>query len=51
MGADTPPGMEHHSGSAITISLSGDDSAELHGYWGALSKTGTVATPLRAPGT
>jgi PhnB protein len=46
MGADTPPGMEHQSGSAITVSLSGDDGAELHGYWDALSAGGTVTTPL-----
>jgi PhnB protein len=45
MGADTPPGMERREGSAITISLSGDDS-ELRGYWDKLSSGGTVTMPL-----
>jgi len=46
MGADTPPGMEHKPGDNIAVSLSGDDSAELHGYWDKLSDGGTVTTPL-----
>lgn len=46
MGADTPPGMEHHPGDNITISLSGDDADKLRGYWEKLSEGGKVATPL-----
>jgi PhnB protein len=46
MAADTPPGMEHNPGTAITVSLSGDDVAELRGYWEQLSAGGTVSTPL-----
>ncbi len=46
MGADTPPGSELHPGDNITISLSGDDDAELRGYWAKLSDGGTVALPL-----
>ena len=46
MGADTPPGMDHQPGGAITISLSGDDEAELRGYWDGLSDGGTVTMPL-----
>jgi PhnB protein len=46
MGADTPPGMDHQPGGAITISLSGDDEAELRGYWDGLSEGGTVTLPL-----
>ena len=46
MGADTPPGMEHTPGNNISISLSGDDDAELRGYWDALSAGGTVVMPL-----
>jgi Uncharacterized protein conserved in bacteria len=46
MGADTPPGMEHQSGSAITISLSGDDAIDLHAYWDKLSASGSVSVPL-----
>ncbi|HEX2704409.1 MAG TPA: VOC family protein [Candidatus Lustribacter sp.] len=46
MGADTPPGMTHTPGDTITLSLSGDDSELLHGYWDKLSAGGTVTTPL-----
>ncbi|HVL92610.1 MAG TPA: VOC family protein, partial [Acidimicrobiales bacterium] len=46
MGADTPPGMEHRPGNNISISLSGDDDAELRGYWSSLSAGGTVVMPL-----
>ena len=46
MGADTPQGMEHSTGSAITISLSGDDADELRDYWQKLSGSGTVTMPL-----
>jgi PhnB protein len=47
MGADTPHGMEHSRGSAITISLSGDDADELRGYWQKLSGSGAVTMPLK----
>ena len=46
MGADTPPGMEHQPGNNIAVSLSGDDDAELRGYWEKLSDGGTVSVPL-----
>jgi PhnB protein len=46
MGADAPPDMEHLPGNNITISLSGDDDAELRGYWEKLSADGVVQTPL-----
>ncbi|RKT53887.1 VOC family protein [Saccharothrix australiensis] len=46
MGADTPPGMSHHPGDNITISLSGDDGDELRGYWDQLSADGQVTVPL-----
>jgi len=46
MASDTPPGMEHETGSSITISLSGDDEAELRGYWDKLAANGTVTMPL-----
>lgn len=51
MGADTPNGMELATGSSISVSLSGDDEAELRGYWDKLSADGgTVTVPLeRAP--
>jgi PhnB protein len=46
MGADTPPGMEHSPGNNISVSLSGDDADELHGYWEKLSDSGNVSVPL-----
>jgi PhnB protein len=46
MAADTPPGMPRTEGNNITVSLSGDDSEELHGYWEKLSEGGTVSMPL-----
>ena len=46
MASDTPPGMEHNPGNAITVSLSGDDGDELRGYWDKLSEGGNVTMPL-----
>ncbi|MDQ0954676.1 PhnB protein [Streptomyces phaeochromogenes] len=46
MGADTPPGMAYTAGGNFSVSLSGDDEAELRGYWEKLSAGGTVAVPL-----
>ncbi|MDQ3052336.1 MAG: VOC family protein [Actinomycetota bacterium] len=46
MGADTPPGMEHNPGDNVAVSLSGDDTDELRGYWQKLSDGGTVSVPL-----
>ena len=46
MGADMPPGEQHHPGNNYAVSLSGDDADELRGYWEKLSEGGTVAVPL-----
>jgi PhnB protein len=46
MAADTPPGMDYSPGNNISVSLSGDDDAELRRYWESLSTNGTVAVPL-----
>jgi PhnB protein len=47
MGADTPNEMDLAQGSSISISLSGDDEAELRGYWDKLtSNGGTVTVPM-----
>ncbi|MGW8557323.1 VOC family protein [Streptomyces tubercidicus] len=46
MGADNPPGTEHKPGNNFAVSLSGDDSNELRGYWDKLSAGGTVSVPL-----
>jgi PhnB protein len=44
MGADTPNGMEYRPGSAISISLSGDDEVELRGYYEKLAADGGAVT-------
>ncbi|MFF7311784.1 VOC family protein [Streptomyces sp. NPDC008137] len=46
MGADNPPGMESAPGNPFSVSLSGDDDAELRGYWEKLSAGGSVSVPL-----
>jgi PhnB protein len=45
MGADTPS-EDHRPGNNIAVSLSGDDEAELNGYWEKLSTGATVSVPL-----
>lgn len=50
MASDTPQSMEHQPGTAYSISLSGEDDAELRGYWEKLSDGGQVRMPLdKAP--
>jgi PhnB protein len=46
MGADTPDSMEHSTGSNISISLSGDNHAELATFFEKLSSGGTITEPL-----
>ncbi len=46
MASDTPDGMSYEPGTNITVSLSGDDSDELRGYWSKLSDGGSVSMPL-----
>jgi PhnB protein len=46
MAADLPPGMPHTPGTNITISISGEDSDALRGYWEKLVKGGQVTMPL-----
>ena len=46
MGADTPNGMNYNPGHNFSVSLSGEDEAELRGYWDRLSSDGTVTVPF-----
>ena len=48
MAADTPAYMEWSPGSNISVSISGDDLAELTGYWDKLSDGATITAPLAA---
>jgi len=50
MASDTPNRIDLVAGSNFTVSLSGDDEAELRGYWDKLAEGGTVSMPLeKAP--
>ena len=50
MAADTPNSMELNRGNDHAVSLSGEDEAELRGYWDKLSDGGTLVMPLdKAP--
>jgi PhnB protein len=46
MAADTPNAMDYTEGSNGSISLSGDDEADLRGYYEKLSADGEVVMPL-----
>lgn len=46
MASDTPPGMEYSPAAGMTVSLSGDDGAELRGYFDKLAAGGAVTMPL-----
>jgi PhnB protein len=46
MGADNPPGTELTKGNNCAVSLSGEDDAELRGYWEKLSEGSSVSVPL-----
>lgn len=49
MASDIPNGMEHTPGN-VSISLSGDDDAELRGYYDRLKEGGAETMPLaKAP--
>jgi len=50
MGADTPDSMSYTPGDNFSVSLSGEDAAELTGYWDKLSDGATITAPLmKAP--
>lgn len=47
MGSDSPEGWEFVIGTNVSISLSGDNDAELSGYFEKLSEGGKIQEPLR----
>jgi PhnB protein len=50
MAADTPIKMEYQPGTNFSMSLSGDEEAELRGYFEKLAEGGSVTMPLeKAP--
>lgn len=46
MGSDTPDRMPYNPGDTISVSLGGEERAELEGYWAALSEGATILEPL-----
>jgi PhnB protein len=46
MASDTRKSMEYRPGASISMSLSGENEAELKGYFEKLSAGGTVSQPL-----
>ena len=48
MGADRPARMPYTRGDDISISLGGEERAELEGYWDGLAERSTVVQPLTA---
>ena len=47
MAADAPSSMEYSEpNSTVTVSLSGEDHAELRGYWERLVEGGSLTVPL-----
>ena len=50
MASDTPKGWEYSKGTNMSVSLSGDNEAELQGYWDKLSTEAKIDQPLvKAP--
>lgn len=50
MAADVPSHMDLATGSSISVSISGDDEAQLRGWFDGLSTGGTVTVPMeKAP--
>ncbi|HEY0373158.1 MAG TPA: VOC family protein [Amnibacterium sp.] len=48
MASDTPAHMELTVGNNVSVSLGGEERAELEGYWNGLSAGATVLIPLAA---
>ncbi|MEZ0449157.1 VOC family protein [Cellulomonas sp. ICMP 17802] len=48
MGADTPRSMELATQSNVSVSLSGEDHAQLQGFWDKLADGATIVVPLAA---
>jgi len=49
MASDTPSRMQYEAPAGISVSISGEDDAELQRYWEALADGGTVTMPYDTP--
>lgn len=50
MASDTPNAVEYQPGNSVSLSLTGDEEAELRGYFEKLAAGGTVLMPLQQAG-
>jgi PhnB protein len=49
MASDTPSGMTYSPPAGFSVSVSGDDEAQLQGFWDALADRGAVVMPFEVP--
>ena len=49
MASDTPARMDYQKPAGISVSVSGDDEAQLEGYWNGLVDGGSVTMPFEVP--
>lgn len=49
MASDTPSSMPYAAPAGISVSISGDDEAQLQGWWDALADGGSVTMPYDTP--
>lgn len=49
MASDTPSGMEYRAPAGISVSVSGDDEAQLENFWNGLAAGGSVTMPFEVP--
>lgn len=49
MAADTPGRMTYEKPAGISVSVSGDDEAQLQGFWDRLSEGGSITMPFEVP--
>ena len=46
MGSDTPNRMEYNQGDTISVSVNGEDEAEIRDYWSKITVGATITAPL-----
>jgi PhnB protein len=49
MASDTPSSMPYEAPAGISVSVSGDDDAQLQRYWDALAEGGSITMPYETP--
>ena len=49
MAADTPSSMPYNKPAGVSVSVSGDDEAQLQRYWDGLTDGGSIVMPFETP--